>query len=147
MILTITLLCDYYDLPVLFFFFPLKEILGYSRLISIYSGPEFPAQQLGMYRTSTTGQLVKSEHIGSFINRSRLRKRVWSTDFLRIYAELPKATLFVWFTSRRQSTLIKQATPLVARPTKSLAWQHWGKNSMALSFGHFSHFLSEFTQC
>lgn len=58
MILTILLSCDYYYLPVLFF--SLKEILGYSRLISI-QGPDLPAQQLGMCTTSTKRQPVKWE--------------------------------------------------------------------------------------
>lgn len=93
MILTIMLLCDYCDLPVLFFP-PLKEILGYNRLISTQP-PDFPAQQLGMYHTSTSGQLVKLECVLCSIvadaeNISR------STDFMRIYAEPPKAT---WFDS------------------------------------------------
>lgn len=130
MILTIMLLCDYYYLPVLFFF-SLKKILGYSRLISTQP-PDFPAQPLGMYHTSTSGQPVKSELqmarltvrplqcIDSFINRSRLRIGLRSTNFMRIYTEPLKATLFDSLAGDL-STLAKQAAQLAVRPMGTLA--------------------------
>lgn len=103
MVWAIMLLCDYYYLPVLFF--SLKETLGYSRLISTQA-PDFPAQHLGTPSTSTSGQPVKSEllmtrfskhpsqYTDSNINTIGLRIRLRSTDFMRIYTEPLKATLF-----------------------------------------------------
>lgn len=81
---------------------------------------------------------------GSPLQHINSNRNTTSSDFMRIYTEPLKATLFD-FTSRTQSRLIKQATQLVVRCENPDDTRK--KNSMDLPFGPFSYFLHEFIQC